>query len=242
LQLDLVCLDPFIKTHSVGENDNNAVDFVCDLLATIAIDTNCAIDFPHHTSKGLATAGDANKGRGATAAKDAARLVFTLTPMTPEEAGMFGISEGERRSLVRLDSGKVNIAPPSTEAKWFRLVGQPLGNGTDAYPYGDEVQTVEVWDPPDTWSGLDSQLLNRILDDIEAGLPHEQRCSAGSAAGVRAAWAVVKKHSPDKPEKACRAVIAAWVKSGTLFNELYWDPVQRRELLGLRVNHTKRPS
>ena len=51
------------------------------------------MDVPHHTNKGLAAAGDANKGRGATAAKDAARLVYTLTPMTPEEAKMLGLDE-----------------------------------------------------------------------------------------------------------------------------------------------------
>ena len=59
LRLDIVSLDPFIKTHSVGENDNNAIDFVCELLTTIGIDLNCAIDFPHHTNKGIATPGDA---------------------------------------------------------------------------------------------------------------------------------------------------------------------------------------
>ena len=39
----------------------------------------------------------------------------------------------------RVDSAKVNIAPPSIEARWFRIVGVPIGNGTDLYPDGDEV-------------------------------------------------------------------------------------------------------
>ena len=61
-----------MKTHGVNENDNGAIDFVCSLLSQIAIDLNCAIDFPHHTNKGIASAGDASKleahrlkGRGA---------------------------------------------------------------------------------------------------------------------------------------------------------------------------------
>ena len=37
-QIDVVSLDPFIKTHGLEENDNNAIDLVCDLLASIAID------------------------------------------------------------------------------------------------------------------------------------------------------------------------------------------------------------
>lgn len=148
-KIDVVSLDPFVKTHGLEENSNNAVDYVCGLLAAIAIDLNCAVDLPHHTSKGIAaTAGDANRGRGATAMKDAARLVFTLTPMTTDEAEAFGVHEADRRFLVRLDSAKVNIAPPSREAKWFRLVGVPLANATPEYPHGDEVQTVEPWTPP----------------------------------------------------------------------------------------------
>ena len=88
--------------------------------------------------------------------KDAARLVYTLTPMTEDEAKPFALSEADRRFLIRMDSGKVNIAPPSTKATWFRLVGIPLGNANDLYKAGDDVQTVEPWQPPDTWVGLDS--------------------------------------------------------------------------------------
>jgi hypothetical protein len=242
LNLDGVCLDPFVKTHGVNENDNNAIDFVCGLLTAISIDLNISTDLPHHTNKGVMQAGNADKGRGASAGKDAARLVYTLTPMTPDEAEMFGVSEPDRRSLVRYDNGKVNIAPPATAAKWFRLVGMPLGNGTREYPAGDNVQAIEVWQPPEMLDGLDSPLLNRVLDDIDAGMANGQRYSAAGRATDRAAWAVVLKHGPTKTEKQCRGIVSAWVKSGTLFNETYYDPVRRVETPGLRVNAAKRPS
>ncbi len=240
--LDLVCLDPFVKTHGVNENDNGAIDFVCSLLSQIAIDLNCAIDFPHHTNKGIASAGDANKARGASSGKDAARLVYTLAAMTTDEAEMFGLSEADRRSLVRYDSGKVNIAPPSISAKWFRIVGMPLGNGKGIYPAGDTVQTIEPWLPPDTWAGFDSVLLNRILDDLDAGMENGQRYSPAGPAGKRAAWLIVQKHCPEKDEKQCRAVILAWVRSGTLVKQTYDDPIEHKERIGLTVNPTKRPS
>ena len=83
--------------------------------------------------------------------KDAARLLYTLTPMTEKEAEWLGVAETDRRSLIRLDSGKVNIAPPTSTATWFRLVGVPLGNATSEYPNGDEVQAAERWLPPDVW-------------------------------------------------------------------------------------------
>jgi RecA-family ATPase len=89
--IDVVSLDPFIKSHGLEENSNGAIDFVCTLLAKIAIDYDCAIDLPHHTKKGLGGPGDADRSRGASAMKDAARLVYTLNPMTTEEAEQFGL-------------------------------------------------------------------------------------------------------------------------------------------------------
>jgi hypothetical protein len=80
--------------------------------------------------------------------------VYTLTLMSGEEAKLFNLCLGDRRSLIRMDSAKVNIAPPSVSAKWFRLVGVPLGNGNVLYPNGDEAQTIEPWDPPNLWAQI----------------------------------------------------------------------------------------
>jgi hypothetical protein len=240
--INVISLDPFIKSHGLEENSNSEIDNVCTMLAKLAIEKNVAIDLPHHTNKGIAAAGDANRARGATAMKDAARLAYTLTPMSPEEAKMFGLAETERRSLVRMDSGKVNIAPPASEAKWFRIVGVPLGNGAGIYPAGDHVQTVVPWEPPNTWAALDPAMLNRILDDIDAGRPDGSRYSAASSATDRAAWRVVAAHAPDKTEQQAREVIKTWVKSGALFVEEYEDHVARKKLQGLRVNAMQRPS
>jgi hypothetical protein len=241
-QIDVVSLDPFVKSHAVEENGNGAIDSVMQILTDCASAYDCAIDLPHHVSKGAADPGNASRGRGASAMKDAARLVYTLTPMSQEEAQAFGISEAERRRLVRMDSGKVNIAPPMADAKWFRLVGVPLGNGTDLYPHGDEVQTVEVWTPPDTWAGLSNHLLNTILTDIDAGLADGNRYSDGRSATDRAAWRVVIKHAPDKTEAEARQIIKTWVKNDVLTRHDYPNPATRKTVSGLRINEGKRPS
>jgi RecA-family ATPase len=110
-QIDLLGLDPFVKLHALEENDNGAMDFVCDLLVKLAIEFNIAVDVPHHTKKGQQIAGDADAGRGASSARDAGRLMYTLTRMTDAEGDSFGIPAEERRLYVRLDSSKVNIAP-----------------------------------------------------------------------------------------------------------------------------------
>ena len=54
-----------------------------------------------------------------------------------------------RSEYVRCDDGKVNYAPRG-EPVWFHLVNVPLDNtDVDAiYPEGDQVQTIERWDPP----------------------------------------------------------------------------------------------
>jgi AAA domain len=172
---DLLGLDPFVKLHALEENDNGAMDFVCDLLVKLAIEYDIAVDAPHHAKKGQLTPGDADSGRGASSMRDAGRLMYTLTTMSEEEAKRFDINPDERASYIRLDKGKVNLAPPARTATWFKLVGVPLLNGTAEYPSGDAVQTVVPWEPPKLWDGLASATLNAALTDIDHGMPNGQR-------------------------------------------------------------------
>jgi hypothetical protein len=241
-RIDVVVIDPFVKSHGVAENSNSEVDVVASVLARLAITHNCAVDAPHHVAKGGAEAGNGENGRGASAFKDAARLVYTLTVMSEEEAEGFGVPAAERRLLIRMDSGKVNVAPPAAQARWFKLVGVGIGNGTADYPNGDEVQTVEPWTPPDVWEGLSHTLLNDILSTIDRGLPDGSRFSDHGAAKDRAAWKAVLQHAPDKTDKQARHIIRTWVKTGLLTMEDYTDPTRREPAKGLKVNNTKRPS
>jgi hypothetical protein len=140
-----------------------------------------------------------------------------------------------------MDSGKVNITRPLGAAKWFRLVSVSLGNATDMYPNGDEVQTVELWKPPDTWSDLGIDLLNRILTAIDAGLPDGNRYSDAPNVIDRAAWKVVVDHAPNKTENQARDIIKTWVKNGVLVRDEYENPATRKSVKGLRVDPKKRP-
>jgi hypothetical protein len=190
----------------------------------------------HHERKGAADPGDANRGRGASSFRDAARLLYTLTPMSEAEREQFGLMESDRRSLIRVDSAKVNIAPPSIEARWFRIVGVPLNNGTELYPHGDIVPTAEPWTPPDIWAEISTSIANDILDRIDRGLADGRRYSAAAQAGeARAAWRVVQTRFPQFSDEQCRKVIATWTKSGVLETRDYDDPIQRRKSTGLFV-------
>jgi len=232
---DVLILDPLIKTHSLPENSNEAIDFVAGLLTELATKHRIAVDTPHHVRKGAATPGDADAGRGAVAAKDAFRLVYTMTKMSEETAALFKLSENERRQLVRVDSGKVNIAPPS-DARWYRLVGVELGNSTDRYPDGDEVAVIERWVPPDLFEGMTITIMNAILDEIDAGLSDGVLYSDSNAAKKRAAWPVVSRHAPHKNEAQCREIIRVWIQNGVLFHEEYHDKQEYKTRTGLRVH------
>jgi hypothetical protein len=240
-KIDVCSIDPFVKSHSVEENSNSMIDKVVQILSDMAIAHDCAIDLPHHTAKGNADPGNADRGRGASSMRDAGRLVYTLTPMMPEEAQALCVSEAERRSLIRLDSAKVNLTPPLTAAKWFKLVGVEIGNETEGYPSGDNVQTVEVWTPPGLFADISVPVLNAILDEIEAGLPDGNRYSNAPNITDRAAWRVIELHC-GKGEGPARQIIKTWLGSGLLFQHSYENPVTRKPVKGLRVNPAKRPS
>jgi hypothetical protein len=179
--VDIVSLDPFVKTHGVSENDNNLIDQVTQVLLDLSAKYDIAIDTPHHVRKGPSDPGNADRARGASSQRDAYRLVYTFSTMSPEEAETFGIPDEERRSYVRMDKGKVNIVPPARKAQWFKIVGVRLENATELYPNGDEVQTVEPWTPPAAFDALDTGTCNRILDAIDAGLSDGERYSSAAA-------------------------------------------------------------
>jgi hypothetical protein len=238
---NLVSLDPFIKTHGLDENKSVDMDFVCDLLATFAIEFGIAVDSPHHVHKGTLTPGDADSGRGSSGIRDAGRLVYTLTPMSEDEASTHGIAAEDRGEYIRLDRAKVNLIGRAGKPEWFQLIGVAIGNATPEYEAGDTIQVVVPWAPTSPWADVSAVTLNAVLDDIDRGLDNGQRYSNAPAATDRAVWPVVQKHCPDKKEGQCRQIIHKWLETGLLYSEDYDDPIQRKPKPGLRVNDSKRP-
>lgn len=160
--------------------------------------------------------GNANRGRGASAFKDAARLVYTLSRMSQEEARQLGIEERDRWRYVRVDSGKVNIAPAAATARWFRLVGVPLGNANIVYPSGDEVQTVEPWTPVDPMTLVgDENLRNAILTEIENAPPHALY-TAHANSGQRHVVQMFQRHLAEITKKQAEQIIEAWINDDLL--------------------------
>jgi hypothetical protein len=236
---DLLVLDPFVKLHTLNESDNADMNFLCERLVKLAQDLNIAVDSPAHTHKGAIAAGDADARRGASAQRDAGRLDYTLTVMSEIEAQQFGIAADERKRHMRLDKAKANITP-AIKARWFKLAGVKLDNATADYPDGDEVQAIERWEPPERWAGMEPETIKAILDDLDVGMGDGRRYSIHNRAAARAAWRVVQKHCPDKPEAQCKDIVKQWRDARVLIEETYADPVTRKDEIGLRVDPSKR--
>jgi hypothetical protein len=84
-------------------------------------------------------------------------------------------------------------------------------------------------------------VLNRILDEIDKGLPDGNRYSNKPKAVERAAWRVVVKHLAAKGEDAAKKMIKTWITNGVLEERPYENPETRKEVLGLYVVASKRP-
>lgn len=137
----LVVIDPFIRVHSVEENDNNAIDAVVQIFASLADLQHCSVSIVHHTRKMPAGtgAGDMDSARGASALVSAARISSTISVMSDKEARTLQIPLQERFWYVRVDNAKGNMSPPAQHAEWYRKVSIQLTNG-------DSVGTLEPVD------------------------------------------------------------------------------------------------
>jgi hypothetical protein len=239
-RIDVALLDPWIKAHGVPENDNVAVDFAAGALADLIIERDAGAMVPHHTRKGPPDPGNADVGRGAGSLKDAFRLCYTLNPMSEADAELLGVPEDDRASLVRLDNGKVNLVRKSMTPRWFRIVGDSIGNGNETYPSGDEIQVIERWYPPDHFKGVGYEVWNKILDEIDAGLEDGERYSDHPKAKKRQAWQVVARHT-EKAEKDAKLIIKTWKRNRVITLESYRDEGERKDRLGFVVDDSKRP-
>ncbi len=138
--IDILFVDPLAELHTCDENDNTAMRAIVAAFRELAQRCSIAVCIVHHTRKGIATPGDPDMGRGASAIIGASRVVLTLTGMTSEEADAFGLPEHARKHFFRVDGGKANYSSV-TDAEWFERSIYTLENG-------DTVAVPVPWAPP----------------------------------------------------------------------------------------------
>src|SRR5262249_45397386 len=145
-KIDVMIIDPFISSHRVSENDNNAIDMVAKKWSHIAEVTNCAIRYGHHSRKMYGEAVTRDSQRGASSNYAAVRFAETLNYMTEREAKEAGINPERRKFYVRQDS-EDNLAPPSETAVWFEKLSVDLCNAPTPEE-SDKVGVVVPWNYP----------------------------------------------------------------------------------------------
>lgn len=172
--IDYLVLDPFVSAHNSDENSNTAVNRVADAFKHIAAETGCAVEIIHHTRKGNMGdpgwhIGDAEAGRGASALKDAARIVTTLARISQDKSRELGIPWEEGRRLVRMDLGKGNFSLPDEEATWFRLESVQLPNGdTVGVPQSYDIHEATHVHGIDHVQAKDHEIQQWRIDIVEA--------------------------------------------------------------------------
>ena len=72
-RIDVFQVDPFVSSHRVSENDNNAIDMVAKRWAYVADVTRCAVELVHHVRKLNGAEVTVEDGRGAIALIAASR-------------------------------------------------------------------------------------------------------------------------------------------------------------------------
>jgi hypothetical protein len=210
--IDVLIVDPFVSSHAVSENDNNAVDAVAKEWARVAVRANCSIVLVHHSRKLAGAEVSAETARGASALIAAARSVVTLNRMTDEEGQRYGIEGDERRRYFRTYDDKNNRAPPADSSDWYRLESVHLGNGEHG---GDSLPVVVPWSPPDTFDGVTVDHLRSVQARVAAG---EWRASDQTADWVGHAVADVLDLDADrKADKArIKRLLAEWIRNDRL--------------------------
>ncbi|WP_456719577.1 MULTISPECIES: AAA family ATPase [unclassified Bradyrhizobium] len=164
--IDCLIIDPFVSSHSLTENDNNAIDAVIkEGWVQIAERGNCCVDLVHHTRKvGRGQEVGASDSRGASAMVDAARDVRTFNPMTGEEADKLGIVDSERWRYIRVASDKPNMSARGAVSPWRMLDSVMLDNKTADFP-ADSVGVAVPWKPEE-------------VDELQADVKREKIASA----------------------------------------------------------------
>lgn len=238
-----IVIDPFVKSHSMEENSNPAMDAAVTAWAEVAEITGAAVDLMHHTRKGPVL--DIESSRGGKALTDGARVGQILAPMSKEEAAELSVPELDRWQYIRLDDAKVNMSPRAGKARWFKMEMEALGNRTVDYPNGDNVAALAPWEPPaPALAAISPVDLNEALDAIAAG-PEADILFSPTSHGKngRARWVgIVLVGLLDLTDDQAREIVAAWLKNGLLVKQKFYDPAQRKERTGVVVVDALRPS
>jgi hypothetical protein len=160
-KIDVLIVDPFVKTHRVSENDNALMDAVVTVFAEVAEDANCGVELVQHARKTGGNEVTIDDARGASSIVAAARMGRVANRMTKIEAELIDIPEDQCRFHVRFDTAKSSMAPPG-KATWVKLISVGLGNFGPELEDEDHVQVAVPWKWPDPFAGVSNGSLQEV--------------------------------------------------------------------------------
>jgi hypothetical protein len=235
-RIDIMGIDPFVSSHRVTENDNNAIDVVAKQWNAIADATNIAIELSHHARKTYGAEVTVEDGRGAVALLAAVRAARTLNVMSEKEAEQVGITA--RRRYFKVEDGKANLSPPPEKADWYQLTSVFLENGepADSEDHGDNIGVVAAWAWPDLMAGMTSADFETAAAIIRTD---EWRKDAQAKKWVGHAIAqALKLDVHNRKDRAkINASIKSWLASGALV-EVEGEDDKRRPKQFVKVADT----
>jgi hypothetical protein len=216
LGIDLLMIDPFVRSHQINENDNALMHAVASIWSEIAYATDCCVLLAHHARKPGPGQRELtiHDSRGGSALVDAGRVGRVLNRMSDTMARKLKLGHPWR--YFRVDDGKLNLAPPTEEARWRHLVSVNLDNRSSwDRDDGDSVGVVEPWQMPDPTANVSDDDTARALAALKGGewrKDSQAKAWAGKAIAATLGW-----DSDDQQDKdAIKKLIAMWLKDGTI--------------------------
>lgn len=217
-KIGVLIVDPFVASHSVSENDNQAINAVLALWRLIADLTGCCIVLVHHFRKLNGEEGSIDSVRGGSAIIGAVRTARVMNTMTEAEAAKLGVEGSQRRRFVRIDNAKNNLAPPADHASWIELVSVDLGNGSGISDQGgDKVGVATPWEPPSAWEGVTEQHMRDVYNYLDRHGP--QRWHPEAEDNSWFGWQVMKICGIEEAERnkgRVKAMLKTWQDAGLI--------------------------
>jgi hypothetical protein len=233
-KIDFLAIDPFVNCARFAENDNNAMAAIIEKVwATIAERRSCAVGLEHHVRKGSSghngyTVEDA---RGAGALINSCRVVRVLNTMTKDEGEKAGVER--HRSYFRIDTGKVNLAPPPEESEWRKYLSIPLDNAKGDCPE-DWIGVVTAWDWPDPMASLTVADLIAAQNAVSKGGPWRKDSQAKEWVGKPIAEALHLDPNAKADRTKIIGALKTWLAT-KMFKEVEGEDAKRMKRIFIEV-------
>ena len=225
-KIDALIVDPFVKSHSVSENDNMAIDVVVREWNRLAGATRIALELVHHSRKmNGASESSIDDARGASALVSAARSARVLARMNKRQSKMLGRTK-EYKSLFRFADAANNMAAAiaGEDETWFEIVSVDLRNALfdeagNMTRKSDKVGVVRSFDMATTGAKAEPGETTKeeaCLAQMASGDWRRDHRAGDAWAGVLIAR--VFGFDLDDPEHKARAkaMITRWIHDGRL--------------------------